>query len=86
MMSCLCRRLEDDFEQGTYRGLSSLCLVNWGGLDELEHSCADVLICRQKAWAGPSWKKVAAMAFAYATHFPSCFLYSPCELLSLSRW
>ena len=47
MMSCLCRRLEDDFEQGTYRGLSSLlCLVNWGGLDELEHSCADVLICR----------------------------------------
>ena len=23
-----------------------LCLVNWGGLDELEHSCADVLICR----------------------------------------
>ena len=46
MMSCLCRRLEDDFEQGTYHGLSSLCLVNWGGLGEFGRSYADILIYR----------------------------------------
>lgn len=30
MMSCLCRGTEDDFEQSTYLGLSSLiCQVSW---------------------------------------------------------